>query len=545
MQAATMTAPPLPTGWFEWLRRELAPAPGRREMTIRLVVTVALVTIISMALQVPELPVSAYMVFFVTKENRVRTALTGVLLIVGATIAIAASLLLLNWTLDFPALRIVTMAAVLFAGMWLSRVFVVGPLGFAIGFVMSVAQSYVDGMPGPEYAVRALLWLWVALVYPIALTVVINQILLPIQPKAVVGPKPAAASDGKKHLLIADAFTNPAHAHFALKVTLAAMTCYFIYTGVDWSGIHTAFITCCFIALESTGATLRKGALRLAGCIVGGLLGFLSIMYLIPQMESITSLVLLVAAVSVLAGWVAAGSERIAYAGLQIAFAFYMCVFQGFAPDTDFDTIRDRLVGIVLGIVVTTLVFRYLWPDRATDRLRTTLAQALRSLAKLVTRPQPQTSLATATAAGRTLRSEITTSLDATFRLAELAVFEEEEGGPRDRISVNTIETLVAQTQGIFLTATSLASEAALTEWQRLPVPVQRAESELRNAVAAQLERTAAWLTDGTLNEPSDLAAWNRLTSPASSEISSDGRASLLHRLATQAQPIGRQLTPG
>jgi len=112
---------------------------------------------------------------------------------------------------------------------------------------------------------------------------------------------------------------------------------------------------------------LRKGALRLAGCVVGGLLGFLSILYLIPRMESIASLVLLIAAVSAIAGWVAAGSERIAYAGLQIALAFFMCVLQGFAPDTGFDKIRDRLVGILLGIAITTLVFRYVWPENSAD----------------------------------------------------------------------------------------------------------------------------------------------------------------------------------
>src|SRR5277367_5879313 len=86
-------------GWVQWLRRELAPVPGRREMTIRIVVGVVLVTIISMTLQVPETALSAYMVFFVTKENRVLTTLTGVLLIAGATVAIAASLVLVHWTL--------------------------------------------------------------------------------------------------------------------------------------------------------------------------------------------------------------------------------------------------------------------------------------------------------------------------------------------------------------------------------------------------------------------------------------------------------------
>ena len=68
------------------------------------------------------------------------------------------------------------------------------------------------------------------------------------------------------------------------------------------------------------------------------------------------------------AAWVAAGSERITYAGLQIALAFFMCIFQGFAPDTDFNTIRNRTVGIVLGILVSSIVFQYLWPEREVER---------------------------------------------------------------------------------------------------------------------------------------------------------------------------------
>jgi multidrug resistance protein MdtO len=42
-----------------------------------------------------------------------------------------------------------------------------------------------------------------------------------------------------------DTLERPAtHVRFALKVTLAAMTCYAIYTGLGWPGIHAAFITC-------------------------------------------------------------------------------------------------------------------------------------------------------------------------------------------------------------------------------------------------------------------------------------------------------------
>jgi len=360
MDAAATLAPAGWSAWLDWLRRELAPRPGRGAMTIRIMVATVLVVIISMSLQIPEVLISAYMVIFVTKENRAVTTLVGTMMILGVTIAIGISLLVYRFTFDFPELRVPAIAVVLFAGFFASRVLAIGPLGFGMGFVIAATQSIAELMPSADYLVHWLLWLWVAVTYPIALAVLINR-LMAGPPKAAAGgttPKP------RKRLLAPDAFTNPVHVRFALKVTLAAMTCYIIYTGLDWPGIHTAFITCCFISLESIGATLHKGALRLAGCACGGLLGFLSIMYLIPRMESIVSLAFLVAAVSALAGWVAAGSERIAYGGLQIALAFYMCVLQNFEPDTDFVEIRDRLVGIVLGIAVTTLVFRYLWPVR-------------------------------------------------------------------------------------------------------------------------------------------------------------------------------------
>ena len=76
--AATAASAEVQPGWLDWLRRELAPAPGRAAVTARIVVTVVLVIVISMALQIPEAVLSAYMVFFVTKENKVVTTLVGV-----------------------------------------------------------------------------------------------------------------------------------------------------------------------------------------------------------------------------------------------------------------------------------------------------------------------------------------------------------------------------------------------------------------------------------------------------------------------------------
>src|SRR5438876_7711808 len=326
MSATFVEARPIDSDWLGWLKRELAPTRAREIRTGIIVAGAVLCVIISMALQVPQLATSAYMVFFISKENKSVTTLAGVVGLIGLTIGIAASLLLYKLTYGHAELRIPSMAIVLFLGMYASRILVIGPLGFLLGFVIAVTQSIGDLLPSPEQLVREILWVWVALAYAVGLTVVLNRLFLPTP----AGPPQQRPKP--KSLFVPDAFTNPAHVRFALKVTLATMICYIIYSGVDWFGIHTAFITCTFIALESTGATLRKGILRTVGCIIGGLLALFSIIYLVPHMETIASLVVLIACVSALAGWVATGTDRIAYAGLQIAFAFFYGLFQGYAP---------------------------------------------------------------------------------------------------------------------------------------------------------------------------------------------------------------------
>jgi hypothetical protein len=359
MSATFLEARSIDSNWIGWLKSELAPTSPREIRTAIIVAGAVLCVIISMALQVPQLATSAYMVFFISKERKLITTITGVGGVMVLTIGIGATLLLYKFTYGHPELRIPGMAIALFLGMWLSRALVMGPLGFLLGFIVAVSQSVGEEIPSPELVVRQLLWLWVALAYAIAVTVVLNLLFLPDPPRAAEHPpKP-------KGLFVPDAFTNPAHVHFALKVTFAAMFCYIVYEAIDWSGIHTAFITCTFIALESTEATLYKGTLRIVGCVIGGVFALFSIVFLMPHMETIASLVVLVACASAIAGWVATGSQRISYAGLQLAFAFFYSVFQGYAPDTDLDNVRNRVVGILFGLVVTGLVFQYIWPERA------------------------------------------------------------------------------------------------------------------------------------------------------------------------------------
>lgn len=181
----------------------------------------------------------------------------------------------------------------------------------------------------------------------------------------------------------ADALSNPDHIRYALKTTAAAMLCYLLYQQLDWSGIHTCFITCYMVSLGTTAETVEKLTLRIAGCLAGALLGTLAILFVTPALTSVLQLMALVFAGAWLAAWVATGSPRIAYAGMQVAFAFLLCVLQGAGPAFDLTLARDRVIGILLGNLVVYLVFTRIWPVSIAKRIDAALAALLAQWARI------------------------------------------------------------------------------------------------------------------------------------------------------------------
>jgi multidrug resistance protein MdtO len=194
----------------------------------------------------------------------------------------------------------------------------------------------------------------------------------------------APAKTAPKPVFTSDALTNPSHWQFALKTTIAVMTVYSIYTLLDWPGLRTSVVTCFFVALGSLGETVHKLTLRIAGAIIGGALAAFCIVFVLPHFTDIGQLCLLIAAVAAGAAWIATSSEQLAYAGMQMAFAFFLGVLQGYAPATDLTVLRDRIAGILLGNIVMTIVFSTFWPESAALRIRSAIAEALRAIGELL-----------------------------------------------------------------------------------------------------------------------------------------------------------------
>jgi multidrug resistance protein MdtO len=292
-----------------------------------------------------------------------------------------------------------------------------------------------------------------------ALSVLLGAIGRPdFQPEHNEAPRAA------RRLFVADALKNPAHWQFALKTTMAVMISYVIYTLLDWPGLRTAMVTCFFVALSSLGETVHKLVLRLSGAVMGGLIAGLCIVFVLPHLTDIGQLCLLIAAVSVGAAWISTSSELLSYAGMQMAFAFFLGILQGYVPATDLTVLRDRVAGILLGNIVITIVFSSFWPQSARSGMRAALAEALRAIAAVIRRPPHP-----AEARVRTIQALVRADHLRALSLFELRMLPSHAPGSLSVASVASIERLAG---AAFVVSTDAISRHAgpgstvrLAEW--------------------------------------------------------------------------------
>lgn len=192
-----------------------------------------------------------------------------------------------------------------------------------------------------------------------------------------------ALPSGKVPLLIPGAFRNPETWYFGLKISLCATLCYLFYWAVNWPGISTSVTTVLIAGLSTTGAIKQRFLFRFAGALIGGLiLGLGSAIFLFPNMDSITSLAVLIGLIAFASAWIA-GGRQFSYVGWQIAFSFYLVAFEDFRPPTELAPPRDRLIGILVALIVMWFVFDQVWPVRTVTAMRRAFASILHEESRL------------------------------------------------------------------------------------------------------------------------------------------------------------------
>jgi multidrug resistance protein MdtO len=291
---------------------------------------------------------------------------------------------------------------------------------------------------------------------------------------ALAAPGPASGAASRPGLFLPDAFENREYVRFALKGTLAALICYGAFIGFDYKGIYTSVITCFVVSLSTIGSSNQKGVLRFGGAAVGGLMGLVALMYLLPNVETIAGFWLVFGAGTAVAAWVNFGSPRISYGGYQTGLAFYKAILQGFGAAVTATVIRDRLIGIAFGLIVFGLVEHVLWPMRAMDALRARLSEVLRLLAELA---QAGTGQDRGAAEVDGWRQRISLKLEEAQGLIESSKFE------KDAPELDALQKTTGAVQIVFLLLLSLAR--------------QRPAPDLSEAVAAALEALATRVTAG------------------------------------------------
>ncbi len=278
---------------------------------------------------------------------------------------------------------------------------------------------------------------------------------------------------------------------FSVRAGLTATIAYIVFEGLAWPGLSTAVWTALLVAQSTFGASVQKSLLRLVGACVGGLMGLLAIVLLMPNMDSLAPLLVVVGVCCWIAGWFAAGSARISYVGIQIGLAFALCTLNDLGPTTDLVPARDRVLGVLLGIGVFVLVFGLTGFVVAGTAMRRSLATTLRSLAGLARvglRGDP--SLA-AVAPARGWRWSVYQNLTTTLRLQDESKFEWGVGAAHGDADRARVIKLAADAQAVFLALLALIHHRLSANLAAMPPALHVELQGLAQGIIHRLEAIA------------------------------------------------------
>jgi multidrug resistance protein MdtO len=317
-------------------------------------------------------------------------------------------------------------------------------------------------------------------------------------------PSPSRG-DRLLRIFTADAFSNPEHIKFALKGCFAATLCYLLYNLKDWQGISTSVTTCFLTALTTIGSSRQKQILRIAGAVVGGVMGIGAQVVILPHLDSIGGFAIVFVSCTLVAAWFATASPRLSYFGVQIAVAFYLINLTDFAVQTSLEPARDRVVGILLGLFMMWLVFDQLWGMSTGMAMKTNFVATFRLLAQFSREPISH-ELKAAIERSYELRDTINNNFDQLRAQADGVVFEFGPSRHSDLALRRQIRALSPQLRTLFVIRTTLLKYRLQLPGFELPQSIQAAQVALDNSLAAALDGIADRLESHQSAEKQELA---------------------------------------
>ena len=314
----------------------------------------------------------------------------------------------------------------------------------------------------------------------------------------VDGSQNAPGRDWWRAVFLPDAFQNPEYLRFAFAGCLAATICYVLYNALDWPGIgQTCVLTCIVTALSTIGTSLQAQFLRLAGFVAGGLvMGISAQILILPAIDSIFGFALFFAAGTAIAAWFATSSPRLSFFGVQMALSFYFVNLQDSHVQTDLTIARDKVIGVLLGILAMGFIFDRFGTKSDAEQLQKLLVRNVRMLAQLGVCPVVRDRAIAVSQIGR-LRSQINDNFASLESQTDAARFEFEFRHRReeDIAECERIQRAQPELRSIFLLELSLLSHRGRREIDsELTQHQNQALDHFLNEYSDELMHIAAWI---------------------------------------------------
>ncbi len=163
--------------WRVRLGALLAPTPGRLAFAARLAFLCAVTTLVTEIYQTPDAALTAYVVFFLNKPDRMSSIIMPVALTIVLTVLIGLVFLLAQFVLDDPGLRVLAMALVSFGFLFLVSASKLRPVGQIFALIVAYALDLLGSIPAGELATRGLLYAWLFVGIPAGVSIVFNLLL--------------------------------------------------------------------------------------------------------------------------------------------------------------------------------------------------------------------------------------------------------------------------------------------------------------------------------------------------------------------------------